>query len=189
MSRERTSRWWAAVVIITAGAMLVWTAGCASAPEDDGPDEVVGQPPAEDSEDYDPAPPPSHPGEHGQVGEEPGAGEPAVEPSGEPGVVTEQQVQRLKSFGPAVVMQHVEAEPVHEEDEFVGFKLVDVSQTAEAHMKPDLEVGDVVTHVNLVRLEQPEDYMEAWETLEDADEIRVDLLRDGEPKEVILQIH
>lgn len=184
--REMTTGPWLAVM--TVAIVVLLGVGCATGSDADrqGPDEVVGQPPEEESEDYEFAPPPEHPGEHGSVASADDGAQP--EHDAEPGVVTESDIDRLQNFGPSVVMQHVDAEPVHDDDDFVGFEIVDVSATAEHYIEEQLEVGDVITHVNLVRLERPDDYMEAWETLEGADEIRVDIVRDGEPEEITWEI-
>lgn len=183
MSPQRTVI--ASTVLAFAVGLVAGAVGCATGSGDHSPpQEVVGEPPAEDDVDSEFALPPSHPGEHGQVGGD----SPAVEPSAEPGVVTETELQRLQQFGPSVVMQHVETAPAHEDDEFVGFEIVGVSETARGYIESKLQPGDVVTHVNLVRLERPDDYMEAWDTLEDAEQIRFDVVRDGEDAEVILEV-
>lgn len=169
------------------GAPMV---GCASGPDQQQPadDQIVGQPPEEESEDYEFAPPPEHPGQHGDIQ---GDAEPVedVETASEPGVVTEAEIEQLKRYGPAVVMQHVDARPAYgEDDEFIGFRIEEASETARQYLEPDIEVGDVVTHVNLVELEQPDDYMEAWESLEGADEVRFDVIRDGQQEDVVLDV-
>lgn len=187
MDGRRTSVLKPLVVAVAAGWLALSLVGCASAPADEGPEEVVGQPPQPDSEDYEPAPPPSHPGEHGKLGGDTTAQQDQHTGS-EPGVVTQQQLDRLQSLGPSVVMEHVVTEPVRDDGQFVGFEIVEVSDTARRHIEPDLQTGDVITHVNQVRLEMPDDYMEAWKTLEEADEIRVDLVRDGDEQEVILDV-
>ena len=178
-----------AVCAIAALLVAVGLTACASGPEESsGPDEVVGQPPDEDSEDHEFAPPPQHPGTHGSFD-----GDRTSEtssPSGdiEPGVVTESQLDELQDYGPSIVMRHIETEPVHDGDEFVGFRVVDATETARVHMESKLEIGDIITHVNLVRLERPDDYMEAWQTLEGADEIRFDVIRGDDAREVILDV-
>lgn len=179
------------VVAVVAGLVAAGLTGCASGPdeEDSAPEEVVGQPPDEESEDFEFAPPPSHPGEHGDVDGPAGDESGDVETSPDPDVVTEAEIEELQRFGPSVVMQHVDAQPAYDgDDEFVGFELVEASETAREYLEPKLQVGDVITHVNLVRLEQPDDYMEAWDSLEGADEVRIDVVRDGDDREVVWEV-
>ena len=168
----------AAVVLVVFGICGCSTGPDARSDRDSGPDEVVGSPPEEGSEEYEFAAPPRHPGRHGDVADR---GEASPETSGdsEDGV-TRDDVDRLRNFGPSVILEHVRLEPSHDDDGFVGFEIVEMSPSAARYAEPDLVRGDVVTHVNLVRLEKPDDYMEAWETLEDAREIRIDFKRDGE---------
>ncbi len=172
---------WVVALCMVAGA-------CATSPEkreiDRGPDQVVGDPPTEESEDYEFAPPPRHPGHHGDVSMDSPA--PAT-PAGRD-AVARQDLNRLLQYGPSVIFQHVDTDPYREGERFVGFRIIDLSDRAQEILSPRLRVGDVVTHVNLVKVERPEDYTEVWESLEDAEEIRVDFLRDGEAEQVIWRV-
>lgn len=90
----------------------------------------------------------------------------------------------LKSFldkGPSYVLTIVTVEPVHGAESFQGYQIVQVTRGAREFMMPQLQVGDVVTHVNGIRLMKPEDYMEAWRGLGKVGTIRVDFLRQGGP--------
>ena len=177
---------WAIVICALVGLV----AGCATAPDgrqgfERGPDRVMGTPPTEGGEDYEFAPPPRHPGPHGEVGV--GSRQEVLEQ--EPGVFRRSQIARLLEFGPAVILEHVDTEPSYEEGRFVGFMIVDFSDQAHSYVSPELRVGDVITHLNLVQVERPDDYLEVWNQLGEATEIRVDFLRDGERMHQIWQIH
>lgn len=175
-------------VILALGLLL--SVGCATSSGslrefERGPDTVQGSPPAEDSEDYEFAPPPQHPGFHGEV-----ASRTQVQASmeREPGVIGRAEIRQLMDFGPAIVWEHVDTEPQHEDGRFVGFMIVDLSTRAHDVLAPDLRVGDVVTHVNLVKLERPDHYMEVWAELPEASEIRIDFLRDGQQESAVWQV-
>lgn len=181
----------AQIALLVGSALLISSLmGCSSSAEvrdderDSGPDEIVGAPPEEGSEDYEFAPPPSHPG----MPETSQAEEPMAEFDAESDVIDAHYIRQLKSYGPAMVLQHVHTEPVHEDDEFVGFEIVELSAKARHYVEPRLQVGDVITHVNLVRLEKPDDYMEAWETLDETGEVRIDMIRNGESADVIWSV-
>ena len=168
---------------ILVGTLALLVVGCATAPDgrrniERGPDRVLGEPPEEGSEDFEVAPPPRHPGPHGEVSvsnSERFDGEVR-----EPGVFRRSEIGRLLEFGPAVVLEHVDTEPSYEEGRFLGFMIVDFSDQAQSYVSPELRVGDVITHLNLVRVERPDHYLEVWNQLGEAEEIRIDFLRDGE---------
>ena len=164
--------------MMVAVASLAWmSVGCSSGPEEQDPstEEVVGSPPDEDSPDYEFALPETSVDASSQSGDDAVVGYPDTE------AVQLEQIDRLKAYGPSVVMEHVQLEPVHD-DGFVGFEIRDISPTARPYLEAELGEGDVITHVNLVRLEQPDDYMEAWDALSETEEIRVDFERDGESR-------
>lgn len=164
--------------LLVAGLVACSTGSDSRRTTERGPDVVMGSPPPESSEDYEFAPPPRHPGAHGDVSRNQ---QPRAQERQRPeGVIFRDDIRRLRNFGPSLVLEHVDTDPRHEDGRFVGFRIVDVSERAHHYISPQLRVGDVITHINLVRLQRPDDYLEAWNTLEDVDEIRIDFLRDGE---------
>ena len=173
-------------VCLLAILSLVITA-CSTGPDlreserDSGPDEILGSPPEPGSEDYEFALPPGHPAQEEQAA-------PPVEWDSQAESFDRFYLERLQQYGPSMILQHVHTEAVVDEGQFVGFELVSMSPTAKHYVEPRLQEGDVVTHVNLVRLEKPDDYMEAWETLDGAEEVRIDVLRNGEPTDVVWSI-
>lgn len=184
-----TQRLRAIAIIAGLSLLALGMINCTSSPDrraedrDSGPDEIIGGPPQQGDEDYEFAMPPSHPGTP-----EPVAGAPATE--WEPGseTIDRHYIEQLEHFGPSLVLQHVHTEPAHESDGFVGFEIVEITPHAEQYISPRLQPGDIITHINLVRLKMPDDYMEAWKTLNEAEEIRIDIVRDGESKDVIWDI-
>lgn len=181
--------WGASFVAVAVIALSL--VGCASTPdmrrnEERGPEQVMGSPPSVDSEDYEFAPPPPHPGVHGRVGEHahPGVAQATVSD----GAVSRADLERFLKLGPSVVFAHVDTEPYREDEKFVGFRVIDASDQALELMSPKLRVGDVVTHINLVRLERPDDYVTIWEELGEAAEVRIDFLRDGEAGQAIWEL-
>ncbi|TXD34562.1 hypothetical protein FRC96_13160 [Lujinxingia vulgaris] len=169
-------------------ALIALSVGCASAPDqrraaERGPEQNVGAPPSGDEAAVAPLPdnPASSPARRVELRE------PMVGPDGV-SLISRGEVDALLERGPAVVFQHVDTEPFHEDGAFVGFLIVDISTHAHSFVAPQLRVGDVVTHVNLVKLERPDHYLNAWSTLAEADEIRVDFRRDGQPAHAIWRV-
>lgn len=178
------------VGLVMVSLVVGTTIGCASGPDERASNDresqtVMGSPPSEDSEDYEFAAPPRHPGDHGEV-QTRGSGQESAER--EPDVIYRSEIEELKNYGPSVVLKHVDTEASHEDGSFVGFQIVDVSEAAHSIIAPHLRVGDVVTHINLVRLQRPDDYVEAWNTLDDVQEIRIDFQRDGKEKQAVWRV-
>ncbi len=111
---------------------------------------------------------------------------PAQPPAEEGGTaVTRAQLDSFLDRGPSYVLTVVTVEPVHGAQGFVGYQITDVTPGVRAFITPHLRVGDVITHVNGVRLMRPEDYMQAWRSLDKASAIRVDFTRKSEAMNVV----
>lgn len=102
--------------------------------------------------------------------------------------VTKSDLDSFIAQGPPYALSVVTVEPFKEGKKMVGFQIVDLTQNAEARLKPHLVRGDVITHINGLKLRTPDDYFEAWKTLTDAQSIRVDFVRDGEAQNVVWMV-
>lgn len=98
--------------------------------------------------------------------------------------VTRTQLERFRDRGPAFVLTLLQFEPVHGNTGFRGFKIVEAKDSARDFMTPLVQMGDVVTHINGIRIERPDDFLQAWKTLEDASVIRIDLIREEDAMNV-----
>ena len=78
----------------------------------------------------------------------------------------------------------VEDYPVMRGNKFYGFKVKAIS----AELGVDILPGDVVTRVNGMSIEHPEDADAAMRTLEKASALKVDFERDGKPRTLELPI-
>ena len=74
-------------------------------------------------------------------------------------------------------------EPVLMDGRFHGFRVTGLHDPAFWH-GVDLRPGDVVLRVNGMPIEHPEEALEAFRSLNVASELRVQLERDGEPREL-----
>ncbi|MBA2663859.1 MAG: hypothetical protein H0U74_16340 [Bradymonadaceae bacterium] len=167
------------VVVVALVCLLV--AGCASSGtrSDSGP--PVGDRPTDEDAQF--RPPPAGPDVMAT-----GRTSSAVEDAGGSNAgTTSISRARLDAFiaqGPAFVFGEVDAQPLHEGGKFQGFQIVDVTTRAHTAIAPHLRVGDVVTHVNGIRLKLPDDYLQAWKGLGQAQSVRVDFMREGEKQHV-----
>lgn len=150
---------------------------------DDLPEEVGSGNESEESNASSPKEPEPEDGSDQESAKEPPGDEKETADEAKGVVVTESALDELLKMGPAYVFQVVMLEPDRKDGEFRGFRILEASEEAKSVMSPQIEVGDVVTHVNDVRLERPDDYMKAWKKLDDVDVIEVDLLRDGDEKQ------
>jgi type II secretory pathway component PulC len=78
----------------------------------------------------------------------------------------------------------VEDNPVMHGSKFYGFKIKAIN----AELGVDLQPGDVVTRVNGMSIERPEQADAAMRSLEKAPALRVELERDGKPRTLELPI-
>lgn len=168
------------------GGLVCSTWGCAGGQTRGTESRTVqGEPPEEDPPDRMPKGPSvkvdgETPGEsEGSSSDGRGATRSVPESAGDRVYVTEDGVEALLERGPAYVFQAVTVEPVERDGTFRGYRIVDVSDAAREAVEPQLRVGDVVTEVNGVPIERPDDYMAAWEKLKHRAVLEVEFRRDG----------
>lgn len=92
--------------------------------------------------------------------------------------VAQGDVKAFMTRGPSFALTQIVVDPVHGKSGFVGYKLVSATSDAQAFLRPQVKLGDVITHLNGVRIERPDDYLRAWNALKDTGVIRIDFLRD-----------
>lgn len=103
-----------------------------------------------------------------------------TEAQGASGVVNKAEVAAFMRRGPSYVLTQVVVDPVHGKAGFEGYKIASATQSVESFMAPQLKLGDVVTHLNGVKIERPDDYLQAWNRLKDADVLSVNFVREGQ---------
>jgi len=96
------------------------------------------------------------------------------------------QVKAGIARGLGYFLQNVTVEdyPVMHGNKFYGFKIKNIN----AELGVDLQPGDVVTRVNGMSIEHPEEADAAMRTLEKAPALRVEFERDGKPRTLELPI-
>ena len=103
------------------------------------------------------------------------------------------EVQAAARAGLGHLFELVELEPKGDLDSqgrmtsFNGFQIVTL-RPASKWLSFDFAPGDILTHINGVSVEHYSTWIEQFEALAKADEIRVDLIRDGQPKTVTIKI-
>jgi hypothetical protein len=108
-------------------------------------------------------------------------------PAAPPGHVLRPEVDRvLVQQGPPWLLRRVMREEVFGKDgRFAGWRITGLPE----EWRPiDLRPGDVVTRVNGKTLETPEEAWEAWKSVASAREIKLALLRDGAPRDLVIPI-
>jgi type II secretory pathway component PulC len=88
-------------------------------------------------------------------------------------------VRSVLAAGPGVFLQRVTLDdnPVFASGKFHGFRISALQ--ADSFKDVDLKPGDVVTRIEGMPIEHPEEAVEAFYTLQVASELRVDYERDG----------
>ena len=92
-------------------------------------------------------------------------------------VVTRTDLDALLDRGPAYALGQVRVKASKAGGKFRGFEIVSLTPQAQSAVASQLQVGDVITHLNGVRLQKPGDYMDAWKGLKKVRAIRIDYLR------------
>lgn len=135
------------------------------------------------------APPPAKP----PVARPPVAQSALVVPARPRNVLYRDEIERLRSAGLGHLFELIDLEPVGSSDSdgrmitFDGFQIVALRPATE-WLNFDFVPGDVLTHINGVSVEHYATWYEQFEALAKTDQIRVDLIRDGKPQVVQVQI-
>jgi hypothetical protein len=101
--------------------------------------------------------------------------------AGPAGTIPRKELLSFLDTRPAVFLRRVESEPRIEGGRFRGWRIVSFFPDDPRFRDIDLVSGDVVTRVNGLSIEQPDQFIKAWEQLRAARELRVDMLRNGRP--------
>ncbi|MCB9523308.1 MAG: hypothetical protein H6702_07975 [Myxococcales bacterium] len=64
---------------------------------------------------------------------------------------------------------------------FAGFRLVFIKRESPLYGSASVGPGDVITGINGLPIERPEQFMSAWEKARDADTLEIDVLRGDTP--------
>ncbi len=119
---------------------------------------------------------------------QPAAARVALPPPGAPpGHLVRADVDRvLVTQGPPWVLRRVMSEEVLRSDgKFAGWRLIGLP---EEWRDIDLKPGDVVTRVNGLPLETPDEAWEAWKSVGRATELKITLTRDGAARQAVVPI-
>lgn len=107
---------------------------------------------------------------------------PTKEDIAQPPVITDvhrDELDRVLAEGPAKVLAMVQTDSYKEHERFLGFRIV--AFRIDAKQVLGLREGDVVTRVNGLFIERPEQYFQVFEKLKTATEISFRIIRNGEP--------
>jgi type II secretory pathway component PulC len=103
-----------------------------------------------------------------------------------PNTLRRSDVKRAVAEGVGAFLQHLELDdrPVFLAGKFHGFRVTALRGDPRFWRGVDLRPGDVVTRVNGLAIERPEDAQQALQSLEVASELRVEIERGGESREL-----
>ena len=102
-----------------------------------------------------------------------------------PGTLARTTVDQVLLRRPGWLLSKVEIEEVLRQNKFVGWRLVRLpSEWDGAGLQP----GDIVTDVNGLSLEKPDDLWNAWLAMADAKELKIAFERDSKSQTATLQI-
>lgn len=113
----------------------------------------------------------------------PGAGAAPINAAA-PGHLARADVERVLRQGPPWILRRVVPEEVIRDGKFVGWRVLSMP----GDWKIDLKNGDIVTKVNGLSLERPDDLWSAWMQLQSAVELRVSIEREGKARDLVMPI-
>ncbi len=114
-------------------------------------------------------------------------------PARPPNTLYRDEILEAKRVGLGHVFELMELEPVGDLDargkmaDFKGFQ-IRALRPAREWLAFDFAPGDVLTHINGVSVEHYSTWFEQFEALPKAEQIRVDLIRDGSQKTILVNI-
>jgi hypothetical protein len=101
-----------------------------------------------------------------------------------PGHLARADVERVLRQGPPWLLRRVLPEEVIRGGKFVGWRILSLPED----WSVDLKSGDIVTKVNGLAIERPDDLWAAWMQMQSAVELRVSIERDGKPRDLVIPI-
>lgn len=95
-------------------------------------------------------------------------------------IVQRADVESFMRRGPAFALTQVVVDPVHGTSGFEGYKIASLTPAVTAFLQTQVKQGDVLTHLNGIKIERPDDYLQAWNRLKEAPVLSIDFVRDGQ---------
>lgn len=108
-------------------------------------------------------------------------GPPALTPAGD---LRRDAVVAFHALGPHALLGAVELIPAQRDGSTIGFTLGQIQPGGAFISEAGLQTGDIVRRVNGRSIVLPDDFMEVFDTLPEADELVVDVLRGQEELEL-----
>jgi len=96
-------------------------------------------------------------------------------------LISRVELNQLIQKGPSFPLSMVEVEAARSEGKFVGYRVLSIAPAAQTNLQGRLKEGDIITHLNGVRIEKPDDYLNAWKLLADISTLRIDFVRADAP--------
>lgn len=101
--------------------------------------------------------------------------------AGPKGTIRRTELVAVLEHRPAAFLRKVDSEPHLENGRFRGWAIRSFFPGDPRFSSIDLQRGDVVTRINGRSIERPDQFIQVWEDLRQARELRVELLRNGQP--------
>jgi type II secretory pathway component PulC len=87
--------------------------------------------------------------------------------------------------GPGHLLRYIRVSPSHKARRFLGFRLDEVMTQDPRFQSPNVSAGDIILHINKVRIQTPGDFHKAFLTLKNSQKIVFDILR-GERRFLVI---
>lgn len=108
--------------------------------------------------------------------------DPPPRPPAHEGTIARAELDAVLELGVGRFLQRVSTEPHLEGGRFVGHRVIELR--SELFEGVDLRPGDTLLQVNGMPIERPEQALAVWNALRVASELTIDVLRDGERRQL-----
>jgi len=100
------------------------------------------------------------------------------------GVISRADLKAQLALGIGRFLRQVRTEPAFANGKWMGWRLVTLFPNRSDMQDGVLRIGDTVTRVNGHSIERPEDFKSIWDSLANANQLLLDIERDGKPSKL-----
>ncbi len=102
-------------------------------------------------------------------------------------VISRGHLDQVLAEGPGRLLQRVQLIPYRENNRFIGFQITTLFPN-EGWRVPGVQIGDVISRINGLRMDRPEQFMHLFQSLVTAQQLDLELIRNGSPIRIVFPI-
>jgi type II secretory pathway component PulC len=103
-------------------------------------------------------------------------------------IIPKAEFDKVIQEGPQKFISKLLLKPYFQNNRFIGFQLAKVFWKTDEMTEHIIRPGDVIVKVNGLKIEKPEEFMNAWEAVTGSTVLEFTILRDGQLKKITYDI-